>query len=164
MMLRIAFLAGLGTALGTAGNADTLIASYSENSGSLPPAYAWHYDVSFGADGTVSTRYCKGYGEVTPDCATRSDALPADQLAALTAALAPIAADLAAKPVLEMEMPPVGGGSTTGHIFAAGADLVLPPFPVEADTARVTAALELLHTFTPAGAIDDTKSHAVQPQ
>lgn len=159
MILRLTLLA----CLGTAAHADTLIASYSENSGSLPPAYAWHYDVSFGADGTVNTRYCKGYGEVAPDCATRRDTLPADQLAALTAALAPIAADLAAKPVTEMEMPPIGGGSTTGHIFAAGADLLLPPFPVETDAARVTAAIDLLHKFTPAGAIDDAKSRAVQP-
>jgi hypothetical protein len=159
-MLRFALLA----CLGAAAHADTLIASYSENSGSLPPVYAWHYDVSFGADGAVSTRYCKGYGEVAPDCATRSDALSVDQLAALNAALAPIAADLAAKPVTEMDMPPIGGGSTTGHIFAAGADFLLPPFPTDAEGPRVTAAIELLHKFTPAGAIDDAKSRAVQPQ
>jgi hypothetical protein len=158
-MLRFALLA----CFGTAAHADTLIARYSENSGSLPPMYAWHYDVSFGADGTVTTRYCKGYGEAAPDCATRSDSLTADQMAALNAALAPIAADLAEKPVVEMDMPPVGGGSTTAHIFAAGADVLLPPFPIEADTPRVTAAIEVLHKFTPKGAIDDAKSRAVQP-
>ena len=159
-MLRFAVIA----CLGSAAHADTMIASYSENSGSLPPAYAWHYDVSFGADGTVTTRYCKGYGEVAPDCADRSDTLAAADLAALQSALAPIAADLAAKPVTEMEMPPIGGGSTTGHIFVAGADLLLPPFPTEADAPRVTAAIDLLHKFTPAGAVDDAKSRAVQPE
>lgn len=159
MILRLTLLA----CLGTAAHADTLIASYSENSGSLPPAYAWHYDVSFGADGAVNTRYCKGYAEVAPDCATRSDTLPADQLAALNATLAPIAADLAAKPVMEMDMPPIGGGSTTGHILAAGADFLLPPFPVAADAPRVSAAIAVLHRFTPAGAIDDAQSRAVQP-
>lgn len=158
-MLRFAVIA----CLGSAAHADTLIASYTENSGSLPPIYAWHYDVSFAADGTVTTRYCKGYGEEAPDCADRSDTLPADDLAALQAALAPIATDLAAKPVVEMDMAPVGGGSTTAHIFAAGADLLLPPFPIEADAPRVAAAIEVLHKFTPKGAIDDAKSRAVQP-
>lgn len=159
MMLRFLFMA----CIGSAAHADTLIARYSENSGSLPPIYAWHYDVSFGADGTVATRYCKGYSEAAPDCATRSDMLSAADLAALQSALAPIAADLAAKPVTEMDMFPVGGGSTTGHIFAAGVDLALPPFPIDADAPRVAAALEVLHKFTPAGAVDDAKSRAVQP-
>lgn len=159
MILRTA----LAACLGTAAHADTLIARYAENSGTLPPAYAWHYDVSFGADGTVATRYCKGYGEEAPNCADRRDTLAANDLAALHTALAAIATDLAAKPVTEMDMTPIGGGSTTAHIFAAGADLLLPPFPVKADTARVTAAIDILHKFTPEGAVDDAKSRAVQP-
>ncbi len=145
--------------------AGDMLAVYSENSGSLPPAYAWHYDVSFASDGTVTTRYCKGYGEEAPDCAALSDTLAKDKLAALQAALAPIAADLAANPVAEMTMPPVGGGSTTAQIFdSKGTALLLPPFPIEADAPRVTSAIEVLHSLTPAGAIDDAKSRAVQPE
>ncbi len=150
--------------LSSAAFAADVLARYAENSGSLPPAYAWHYDVTFAADGTVTTRYCKGYGEEAPDCATRTDALTADNLADLQAALAPIAADLAAKPIAERAEPPIGGGSTTAQIFdAKGSALPLPPFPIEADTPRVTAAIEVLHRFTPKGAINDAKSRAVQP-
>lgn len=145
--------------------AGDILASYSENSGSLPPAYAWHYDVTFAADGTVATRYCKGYGDAAPDCAARSDTLPADRLAALQAALAPIAADLAANPVAQLTEPPVGGGSTTAQIFgSAGAALPLPAFPTEADAPRTMAAIDVLRAFTPAGALDETKSRAVQPE
>ena len=145
--------------------AGEMLATYSENSGTLPPIYAWHYDVTFAADGTVNTRYCKGYGDAAPDCATRSDSLPADRLAALQAALAPIAADLAANPVAELTEPPVGGGSTTAQIFdSAGAALLLPPFPTEADAPRTAAAIDVLRAFTPAGALNDTKSRAVQPE
>jgi hypothetical protein len=149
----------------TSAVAGETLATYSENSGTLPPAYAWHYDVTFAADGTVNTRYCKGYGDTAPDCATRSDSLPADRLAALQAALAPIAADLAANPVAELTEPPVGGGSTTAQIFdSAGTALLLPPFPTDADTPRTIAAIDVLRAFTPAGALDDTKSRAVQPE
>ena len=163
MKLRAATLAFALTA--PAAFAGDMLASYSENSGSLPPAYAWHYDVTFAADGTVTTRYCKGYGDAAPDCADRSDTLPADRLDALKAALSPIAADLASKPVAEMTMPPVGGGSTTAQIFdAKGTALPLPPFPIEADAARTAAAIEVLHSFTPEGAIEDAKSRAVQPE
>lgn len=149
----------------SAAHAGEMLAAYSENSGSLPPIYAWHYDVAFAADGTVTTRYCKGYGDQAPDCAARSDTLPADRLAALKAALAPITADLAANPITEMTEPPVGGGSITAQIFdAKGTALMLPPFPIEADAARTAAAIALLRSFTPAGAIDDAMSRAVQPE
>ena len=160
----LSFACALGVTANSAAAGD-LLASYSENSGTLPPIYAWHYDVTFAADGTVHTRYCKGYGEHPPECATRSDTLPADRLATLPAALAPIAADLAAAPVAELFEPPVGGGSTTAQIFdSAGAALPLPPFPTEADAARTAAAIDVLRSFTPAGAIDDAQSRAVQPE
>ena len=164
MFSALSFACALGLTTTTAFAGD-LLATYSENSGTLPPIYAWHYDVTFAADGTVTTRYCKGYGDAAPDCATRSDTLPADRLAALQAALAPIAADLAAHPVAALFEPPVGGGSTTAQVFdGAGAALPLPPFPTEADAPRTSAAIDVLRAFTPAGAIDDTKSRAVQPQ
>ena len=106
-----------------------------------------------------------GYGDAAPDCAARSDTLTADRLAALQAALAPIAADLAANPVAQLTEPPVGGGSTTAQIFgSAGAALPLPAFPTEADAARTMAAIDVLRAFTPAGALDETKSRAVQPE
>jgi len=149
----------------TSAFAGDLLASYSENSATLPPIYAWHYDVTFAADGTVATRYCKGYGDAAPACATRSDILPADRLAALQAALAPIAVDLAANPVTQLSEPPVGGGSTTAQIFdGAGAALILPPFPTDVDAARTIAAIDVLRAFTPEGALEDTKSRAVQPE
>jgi hypothetical protein len=160
--MRLALIAYLGFA--AVAHADTLIASYAEGSGALPPAYAWDYVVKFGADGTVNTRYCKGFAEAEPHCATRKDTLPAEEFAALQAALAPIAADLAANPVAMLKMFPIGGGSIEGHIYADGADLLLPHFPVEQDAPRVAAAIEVLRKYTPAGAIEDAKSRAVQPQ
>ena len=38
------------------------------------------------------------------------------------------------------------------------------PFPTEADAPRTIAAIDVLRAFTPAGALDDTKSRAVQPE
>lgn len=159
--MRFAVLAYLG--LAAAAHADTLIASYTEGSGSLPPAYAWNYEVKFAADGTVSTRYCKGYGEAAPYCATRQNKLSAKKLAAFKTALAPIAADLAAKPIAALKMAPLGGGATEGHIYVSGAHHYLPAFPLETEIPRVTAAFDVLRKFTPAGAIEDAKSRAVQP-
>jgi hypothetical protein len=160
--MRFAVLAYLG--LAAAAQAETVIASYAESSGSLPPAYAWNYEVHYVTDGTVTTRYCKGYGEDAPHCATRLDTLPSEKFAALRAAIDPIAADLSAKPILALKMLPLGGGSITGHIFVGAEDIYLPPFPVEVDVPRVEAALAVLREFIPAGAIEDVKSRAQPTQ
>lgn len=151
-------MAALCTYFGAAGAAaQQTIASYEETSGSLPPPYAWRYSVTFDQNGGVRTTYCKAYAPDGPDCASRTDALPQAHLAKLIQALAPIARDLAAHPIREIAVFPVGGGTTTARITNpdGGAAILLPAFPIPSDAARLTLALDLLRSFTPMAARDD---------
>jgi hypothetical protein len=138
-------------------------ARWGENSGSLPPEYAWDYTVHFQDDRRVEVTYCKGYAEAAPGCATATTRLSKKKYAALIEALTPLAADLAAHPAKDAADIPVGGGSIYGRITLNGDDIALPAFVAEEDGARVKAVLDLLQAATPPQTILNAKSRAKQP-
>ncbi len=136
------------------------IAQWGEDSGSLPPEYAWTYTVTFGVDHTVTARYCKGYKSTPPGCATAAALLTEEQFAALQAELTPLAANMAAHKPRETDDIPIGGGVSFATLYQDGVKLDLPDFPREADAPRVAAAIALLKNATPAGLVDIAKSRA----
>ena len=163
LWLALALLAGsalAGPALAEDGEA---FARWGENSGSLPPEYAWDYSVSFFPDRRGEVEYCKGYANEAPGCAVSRFRLSKKAFAALQEALAPLEADLAAKPAVSVADFPVGGGSVGGMLRMNGREVKLLQFPNEADAPRVGAVLGLLRENTPASAIRSAKSKARQP-
>ena len=158
LVLLLALLAG--PALAQDGDA---FAAWGENSGSLPPEYAWDYSVSFFPDRHGEVEYCKGYADEAPGCAISRFRLSKKAFAAFQAALEPIEADLAAKPAEPALDFPVGGGSFGGILRMNGRVVKLLQFPTEADAPRIAAALTVLRDNTPASAIRSAKSNARQP-
>ncbi len=158
LTLALALLAG--PALAQDGAAFAL---WGENSGSLPPEYAWDYSVSFFADRRGEVEYCKGYADASPGCAVTRFRLSKKAFAAMQAALEPLEADLAAKPAEAAIDFPVGGGSTGGVLRMNGREVKLLQFPAEADAPRVAAILDLLRANTPATAIRSAQAKARQP-
>jgi hypothetical protein len=138
-------------------------AYWGENSGSLPPEYAWDYTVTFTADRKAEVRYCKGYATTAPGCATTKFRLSKRKFAALQTALAPLEADLAANPAKDDPNPPVGGGSVYGKLSMNGHEVSLHAFPMAEDAARVGAVLDLLRENTPKTAISNAKTAAKRP-
>ena len=142
---------------------DAVFAVLGEDSGSLPPDYAWDYTVSFTADRRGVVRYCKGYADAAPGCATATFRLSQRRFADRQDALAPLAADLAARPAVQDPDPPVGGGSVSGRVTLNGAELALWSHPLPDDAARVGAVIALVQENTPGEALFNPRSHAVQP-
>lgn len=138
-------------------------AVWGENSGSLPPEYAWDYTVSFYADRRGEVEYCKGYADEPPGCATARFRLSKSALAAMQAELEPLEAALAASAVDEAVDIPIGGGSSSGRIRMNGRDLRLPAFPSEADAERVDAVMRVLRANTPNRAVRAAETKAKQP-
>lgn len=141
----------------------TEFAYWGENSGSLPPEYAWDYGVTFMADRHAEVRYCKGYATEAPGCATTKFRLSKRKFATLQAVLAPLEADLAANPAKDDLNPPVGGGSVYGKLSMNGHEVALYAFPMADDAARVNAVLDVLRNNTPKTAISNAKNRAKQP-
>ena len=121
-------------------------------SGTVAPPYAWAWDVTIEGS-KVLTRYCKAYATTEPGCASHEDQLTSDQVTALLALTQTLA------PAPENPNPPIGGGA----LWAEVNGLRLPAHPLAPDQARVTAALDALQAFVPAGAIEDTSSRAKAP-
>jgi len=161
-MKRLGLVLALLSAPAVAQDRDAF-AVWGESSGSLPPEYAWDYTVSFFPDRHGEVTYCKGYSDAPPGCATTRFRLTRPDFAALQTALAPLEADLAAKPAAEAVDIPVGGGSVGGRLQMNGRDLRLPAFPAEADAARVDAVIRLLRENTPERAVRSAKSKARAP-
>lgn len=161
-MSRLALVLALlaGPALSQDGAAFAL---WGENSGSLPPEYAWDYTVSFYPDRRGEVEYCKGYADSVPGCAVSRFRLSKTAFAELEAALEPLEADLAANPAKPAVDFPVGGGSVGGLLRMNGREVKLLQFPAEADAARVGAVLDLLRDTTPASPIRAAKAKARQP-
>jgi hypothetical protein len=128
---------------------DGIVATWSEDSGSLPPEFAWKTDVMFEFDGWVTIRHCKGYAEEAPGCWTVVGRLSAQSMMDLDSVLAAALPDLVANPPQAVSDPPVGGGSTRGSIGTRDTVIHLPAYPIEADAARVADLLEALKDATP---------------
>ena len=141
----------------------TPLAQWGEDSGSLPPEFAWDYLVSFSSNGQVSARYCKGDATEAPGCATVTQNLPQAELDALTAALAPVTQALNAQPPQQSDDIPIGGGSIYGSVFGRGQAIHLPNYPQADGAVGVVQALDLLQNFTPEGLVDKAKAKAKQP-
>ncbi len=141
----------------------TPMARWGDYSGSLPPEYAWDYVVTFFTDHIVSARYCKGYAQTEPGCATVTQKLSADDFAAFSTSLAPIVEAIAAAPPRETDVVPIGGGSVFGALVVGGTEIDLPPFASDADASRVADALAVLRRATPADLVEAAKRRARQP-
>ena len=138
-------------------------AYWGENSGSLPPEYAWDYSVTFLENRQAEVRYCKGYSNEAPGCATAKFRLSKRKLAQLTAALTPLEAELIAHPATDDPDPPIGGGAVYGKLTMNGNEVQLYAFSIGDSAARVAEVLDLLRQYTPQSAINSAKNKAKQP-
>ena len=142
-----------------------VIASWSENSGSLPPEYAWDYRVEFLAGGVVQATYCKGYADEAPGCATVTRKFPLAAQQAMGDAIEPYAEDLLDNPpqsAADDEIP-IGGESVSGRILLDGTYVSLFSFPRAEDAERVQAVLKILQDSPPANLVKKAKNKAKQP-
>ncbi len=142
-----------------------VIASWSENSGSLPPEYAWDYRVEFLAGGTVGATYCKGYATEAPGCATVTRKLSSAAQQAMEAAIQPYAQGLLDSPpqMVTDDQIPVGGGAISGRVVLAEQTISLYAFPRPEDAERVQALLQILQKSTPPNLVKKAKNRAKQP-
>ena len=142
-----------------------VVASWGENSGSLPPEYAWDYHVKFLSDGTVQATYCKGYATEAPGCATVTKKFPEAAQKTMGDAIEPYAEDLLDNPPKSVsgDEIPIGGGSIAGRVLLDDTYVVLEPFAIAADAPRVQAVLQILQDSTPANLVKKAKNRAKQP-
>lgn len=165
--MKILLLSALLATTGFAAMAEepVSIASWSENSGSLPPEYAWDYRVKFLPGGMVEATYCKGYAEEAPGCATVTKQLSAAAQMAMEAAIAPYAAELLANPpqMVSDDQIPIGGGSISGRVQLGETSVALYAFPRPEDAERVQAVLQILQDSTPRNLVKKAKNRAKQP-
>ncbi len=138
-------------------------AYWGENSGSLPPEYAWDYSVTFLENRQAEVRYCKGYSNDAPGCASAKFRLSKHKSAQLMAALTPLEAELSAHPATDDPDPPIGGSAIYGKLTMNGNSVPLHAFSIGDSAARVAEVLELLRQYTPQSAIDSAKNKAKQP-
>jgi hypothetical protein len=130
---------------------DPVLAIYREDSGTLPPKYAWSYEVKFHESGLVAVEYCKGYADQAPGCATGQQRLDQSDQDAMRAELAVFSAKLIEIPpqnAADDEIP-IGGGSIDGWVLVNQTKVILPAFTAEKDAERVIAVLGILQKFTP---------------
>lgn len=158
--LLLALLPGLGLA-----EEDPVVAIWSEDSGSLPPEYAWEYWVRFHASGMVEVEYCKGYATEAPGCATVKKNLGDDAQDAMEAEIEPYAANLIENPPQRAsdDMIPIGGGSVGGWILLGETKVVLPNFAAEKDAKRVVEVLAILQKYIPKNLVKKAERRAKQP-
>ena len=163
MIRPLSVLALLLLAVPAAAQDASPIASWGEDSGSLPPEYAWDYTVTFTGDRQVTVIYCKGYANAAPGCATIRKRLTKTSFAAMQAELAPLAVGLLEDPPQNDPNPPIGGGSSYGRLNVGGEDVTLPGFPLPADKPQVDAILRVLKDYTPAGQVAAAEKRAKAP-
>jgi hypothetical protein len=139
------------------------LATYWENSGTLPPEFAWDLSVTILADGSLSLTYCRGYQTEGPACAVgRAHLTNGDVEAILTAARASGLAGRPAESLSDSEVP-VGGGSRGGSVTLDGTAIGLPAFPREPDATRVAALLDAIAATVPPGLVADAERKAKAP-
>lgn len=139
------------------------LATYWEQSGTVPPEYAWRLSVDIADDGALSLRYCRGYETEGPACWSAESALRPEALAAIEAAAA--ASGLAGNPAAELADSeiPVGGGARGGTVILDGQTLRLPPFPQHHDAARVETVLDAIAAAIPADLRAEAEAQAKAP-
>lgn len=158
--MRAALIAALVALAGPAEGQDQLLATLLERNGTVAPVYAWSYEVRFAQSGRVTITYCRGYAQTAPGCATAKSVVLPPYFDALISHLAPLAADLAARPPTEDPAPPIGGGAAWAVSVHDGARVTLPAFPLAEDRARIDAVLMLLRQAVPIAAMDAAASAA----
>lgn len=126
--------------------AQEVVATLYTHNGTVAPPYHRNLRALITADGMVTLRACKGYGD--GDCRTFAGPAGEGAIAAILAAAG--AAGLPGRPLAEEPMPPVGGGSTSGAVVIGGQTVALPAFPVEADRERTEALLSAIRAAIPA--------------
>ena len=138
------------------------MASWTEDSGSLPPPFHWQVHVEFLADQSGNVIWCKGYADGPPGCASTSFTITPEDLARLKAAIK--AGEFDRAPQQEDDVP-VGGGSTSGVVVRGDQTqrVVLPAYPVKADQDRVAALIALMKEITPADALAKVEAQAESP-
>ena len=142
-----------------------VVAAWGENSGSLPPEYAWDYQVEFLAGGAIRATYCKGYAKEAPGCATVKRIFPPAAQQAMVDIIEPFAEDLLDNPPQQAadDEIPIGGGSVSGRILLDDTYVSLFSFPRAEDAERVQAVLKILQDSTPANLVETAKNKAKQP-
>ena len=123
------------------------LASYWQNSGSLPPEYAWELTATISETGLLVLRHCKGYATEGPGCETREAQVDRPALDAILDAAR--ASDLLANPAAEPEEPMVGGPGRGGAVWLDGGRLILPAQAAVSDEARVAHVLDTIAAAIP---------------
>jgi hypothetical protein len=163
-MMRALLLAMILAAGPALADSPTLLATFGQNSGSLPPPYAWRLAVQIFADRSVVVQYCKGYADSEPGCATVRDRANDDAMADLLAVLNVNLPDLVAHPPQATDDPPVGGGSVYGSVISGETVVKLPAFAVEADKDRVALVLAAVEAVIPQAAVNQAMAQAIGPK
>lgn len=161
--MRAALIAALVALANPALGEEPLLATLHERNGTVAPTYAWSFEVRFAVTGQVTITYCRGYAQTAPGCATVKSVVLPEAFEALTRALAPLAADLAARPPAENPNPPIGGGVAWAVLAHEGAVITLPAFALPEDRPRIDAVLMLLRQAVPVAAMDAAASAARAP-
>jgi hypothetical protein len=125
--------------------AQEVVATLYTHNGTVAPPYHRNLRVLITADGIVTLRACKGYGD--SDCSTFAGPAREGEVAAILAAAE--AAGLPGRPLAEDPMPPVGGGSTSGSVVIRGQTVALPAFPIEGDQDRTQTVLSAIAAAIP---------------
>jgi hypothetical protein len=73
------------------------LATYSANSGSLPPEHAWDVIVTIAADGQLVLKRCAGYETEGPACTTRMAKVDGAKLTTIKVAIPDEFSDLITK-------------------------------------------------------------------
>ncbi|NJS40297.1 MAG: hypothetical protein HC783_16270 [Rhodobacteraceae bacterium] len=125
-----------------------VFATYSANSGSLPPENAWETTVTLYADGRLTLRRCTGYETEGPACKDRKAKVTPEALEAIRAAA--MASELAETPAKPSDYPMVGGSVIFATVTLDGVTVTLPSDVAESDAARVANVLRAVRAAIPA--------------
>jgi len=145
--LLVAVLAAPGTTTAQDTGRESLLASYHDSSGNLPPPFAWSLSAIITTDDTLRAEYCSAYGPPLGWCREASTGLAPDAIKAVLAAARN--SDLVRRPARVEGPPPTGGSSEQGMVMLDGVRIDLPPFPVNEDRARVTHVLDAVAAAIP---------------
>ncbi|MCX7888514.1 MAG: hypothetical protein N2422_02145 [Rhodobacteraceae bacterium] len=161
-----ALVLGAGTGPAPAGGSPAgaeALATYSQSSGSLPPAHAWQLDVTIAQGGTLALRFCRGYRTEGPACHAATAVPDPGRVDAILRAAR--ASGLAADPARRLEDAaiPVGGPTRQGTVRLDGAVLDLPAFPRPEDAPRVAAVLDAIAAAIPAALLAEAEAAARAP-
>jgi hypothetical protein len=124
-----------------------VLATYSANSGSLPPEYAWETNVTIYTDGRLTLRRCTGYETEGPACKDRKAKVAPEALEAIRAAAQ--ASGLADAPAKPSDYPMVGGSVIFATVMLDGVTVTLPSDVAESDATRVAAVLRAVEAAIP---------------